>query len=129
MRLESAGEDSHRNPIVCRQCSNAYCVRACPIPNVFSQDPVSRVMVINSQRCTGCGLCARYCPYGVIVRTQSSGSGLSVYVKCDLCYGDPQCVRYCPTGALKYVKEVKATEDRQLELGAHGCDPKVGGLA
>ena len=82
-------------PIVCEQCENAFCLRACP-ENAISRDQTTNAVVVDSEKCIGCGLCTKACPIGAIkidVRARKA-------VKCDLCGGEPACVKYCPTKAL-----------------------------
>jgi Fe-S-cluster-containing dehydrogenase component len=86
----------HR-PVVCQQCQNAYCQAVCPAGAVSLWDTIGAV-VIDPDVCTGCGLCARYCPLGVIRVEPGRGAR-----KCHLCGGDPACVKACPTGALEKV--------------------------
>ena len=52
-----------------------------------------------SDRCTGCGLCAEYCPNDAI-EMQGSGSGSRPYwtFRCESCM---RCMAYCPTRAVE----------------------------
>lgn len=84
-------------PIVCRQCVNPFCVRVCPL-DALKRDEKTGAIVVNKEKCNGCGLCVKYCPEEAIKIDPSS----HVAVKCDLCGGDPVCVKYCPTQALEY---------------------------
>ncbi|TRD23245.1 ferredoxin-type protein NapF [Palleronia caenipelagi] len=48
--------------------------------------------------CDDCGACARACPEGIVVRSDSGGPVLDFsYGACTFCN---QCVQACPTGAL-----------------------------
>jgi len=85
-------------PSICFQCSNAPCQKAC------SFEAISRnaddVVVVDVDKCTGCGDCVAACPYGVI----ELGDNLIAY-KCDTCDGDPACVKECQPGALVFLEQ------------------------
>jgi len=61
-------------------------------------------VVIDENRCSGCGECAEACPFNAERTVIRLNSTTGKYVKCDLCGGNPQCVEICPTGALRYVE-------------------------
>lgn len=84
-------------PAYCRMCRNALCVAACPT-GALVQDEESGLVVLDLDRCDGCGLCVEACPFEAIWLDDERG----VAIKCDLCGGDPVCVRYCAPGALFY---------------------------
>ncbi|MGC3875382.1 molybdopterin-dependent oxidoreductase [Halomonas sp. GXIMD04776] len=91
--------------VTCQQCERPACLRACPVnPKAISKDPVTGVVAINEDRCTGCGECAISCPYGAIGYNAESHHA----VKCDLCAhrravgDDPACASVCPTQAIRF---------------------------
>ena len=91
--------------VTCQQCERPACLRACPVtPKAISKDPVTGVVQINEDRCTGCGECAVSCPYGAIGYNPEKHHA----VKCDLCAhrraeGDgPACASVCPTQAIQF---------------------------
>lgn len=92
----------HKLPLLCRHCEDAPCVQACRT-GATSQDPLTRVVSHNPDRCIGCWMCTMVCPYGVIGRELER----RVAVKCDRCPDRdvPACVDACPTRALLYVEE------------------------
>ena len=66
-------------------------------------------MFIRPELCTGCGACAKACPWDAIRMAPRSGNGPTsdgrsamVALKCDLCRGldGPECVSACPTDAI-----------------------------
>lgn len=83
-------------PIVCAQCTEAPCVRACP-EEAIRRDEMG-VVLVDEEKCTGCGECVKACPFGAIWLHPDTGKA----IKCDLCHGTPQCVEYCPQGVLYY---------------------------
>ncbi len=97
--IHSKRENLYHIPVVCNQCENAYCMNACPAGAITKTQ--SGVVSIDEKKCTGCGLCAEYCPINVIVMHPETGRAC----KCELCRGNPQCVEACPTGALELVRK------------------------
>lgn len=89
-------------PFVCRHCEDAPCVRSCRT-GALTQDPVTRVVNHNPERCIGCWLCAMTCPYGVINREEER----RIALKCDRCpdRDEPACVEACRTKALVFAEE------------------------
>ncbi len=91
--------------VTCQQCERPACLRACPVyPKAISKDPVTGVVAINENRCTGCGECALSCPYGAIGYNAEQHHA----VKCDLCSErrardlGPACAHVCPTRAISF---------------------------
>lgn len=85
-------------PLVCLHCDPAPCSDACP-ENAISKAAFG-ALVVDSEKCTGCGSCEENCRYRMIMVDTEIG----IARKCDLCGGDPLCARHCPTGALTYSK-------------------------
>jgi len=91
--------------VTCQQCERPACLRACPVyPKAISKDPVTGVVSIDENRCTGCGECALACPYGAIGYNADKHHA----VKCDLCAErrgrelGPACAFVCPTRAISF---------------------------
>ena len=62
-------------PMACPQCGN----------------------MINKKKCTGCGACAKACPFGLIVKTE--GNPASKCIACGI------CAKACPMDVLEVVEE------------------------
>lgn len=79
---------------VCKQCKNPGCEAACRFGAITRTDGV---VVINADKCLGCGKCAKACPFGAVYIL--SGAKRRA-VKCDLCIttdnGRPSCAAACP---------------------------------
>jgi len=93
--------------VTCQQCERPACLRACPVyPKAINKDPLTGVVSINENRCTGCGECALSCPYGAIGYNADKHHA----VKCDLCAdrrakdAGPACAAVCPTRAISFGK-------------------------
>jgi len=111
-------------PTLCNHCEDAPCEKVCPSGATYTRD--DGIVMVDSDKCIGCGACAVACPYDQ--RTQLSAdnfkSGLfgdgeltpfeeqgyaryepGMVTKCDFCSGrvdaglDPACVVTCPTDA------------------------------
>jgi len=88
-------------PYRCFHCYSAVCALVCPVDAHFVTD--YGAVVINQNKCIGCGRCATVCCYN----TPRLGLDRR-YKKCDLCVDritqgkQPACVEACPTGALRF---------------------------
>ncbi|MBS7527451.1 4Fe-4S dicluster domain-containing protein [Fusibacter paucivorans] len=64
----------------CRQCKNAPCEKACDSHAVYTAP--DGTVVIDRERCTGCGKCIAACPFHVMAYDERAQQA----VKCDTCY-------------------------------------------
>lgn len=93
-------------PNSCQHCKNPSCMIDCPT-GAISRDARGEVF-IREDLCTGCGNCAKGCPWDNIQiaprkKTTAAVPFPEVAVKCDLCSGlpaGPACVAACPTEAI-----------------------------
>ncbi len=120
-------------PNSCQHCKNPSCMIDCPT-GAIARDARGEVF-IREDLCTGCGNCAKGCPWDNIqmaeratrstARRGSTGSSADaghatfpeVAVKCDLCSsraGGPACVASCPTTAIARIDPNEVL----VELGA-----------
>jgi carbon-monoxide dehydrogenase iron sulfur subunit len=81
-------------PMVCLQCKNPPCGKACPVEAI--QRDSDGLVKVDYDLCIGCEACVSGCPFGVMMALEDK------VVKCELCGGDPQCVKYCATAAIEY---------------------------
>lgn len=86
----------HFLPVVCMQCEEAPCLRACPT-NSISRG-ADGIVHINTATCNGNGHCVEACPYGAIYVDPET----HLADKCDFCSHrlevgmEPACVETCP---------------------------------
>ena len=93
-------------PRSCLHCENAACVTVCPTGASYKRAE-DGIVLVDEDKCIGCGLCAWACPYGARELDQAAG----VMKKCTLCIDriynenipeaerEPACVRTCPAKA------------------------------
>ncbi|MCA9707097.1 MAG: cyclic nucleotide-binding domain-containing protein [Myxococcales bacterium] len=126
-------------PNSCQHCRNPVCMIDCPT-GAIGRDPRGEVF-IREELCTGCGSCAKACPWENIrmgPRTPGariaeslapaagtrSGHALfpEVAVKCDLCrtYEAPACVQACPTAAIARLEPTQDFAEVASLLGTGG---------
>jgi len=101
-------------PYACKQCDDPLCVASCKKGAVV-RDPVKGALVLDRDKCIGCGLCAKKCPFGSITMVESGrfretkakdGTVKKIPLKyanrCDLCkdFKKEGCRTNCPSGAL-----------------------------
>jgi formate dehydrogenase iron-sulfur subunit len=129
---------------VCKHCTNAGCLDACPTGALIRTEFGS--VVLQPDVCNGCGYCVPSCPFGVVDRDPRDGRA----AKCTLCYDrledglEPACAKACPTDSIQFgpydellevaAKRVSTLHGRGVEgaylYGAHEApeDRIAGGL-
>ncbi len=96
-------------PNSCQHCESPACMPDCPT-GAIGRDPRGEVF-IRDALCTGCGACAKGCPWDniqIVPRPpdapRPAGRGVfdELAVKCDLCrdHEGPACVMACPTESI-----------------------------
>jgi anaerobic carbon-monoxide dehydrogenase iron sulfur subunit len=92
--------DEYSDHSFCRQCISSECLFICP-NQAISLDPKTRARIVDEEKCNGCGICEKKCPWGMIKVNPETQKA----IKCDLCGGEPKCAEWCPTDAI-IVKEI-----------------------
>jgi len=105
IRVESLG--TRAISVRCHHCDDAPCIDAC-LTGALYRDAESGLVLLDRERCIGCGTCTLVCPFGAITRDSETGT----MVKCDGCLDRdiPRCVSVCPNGAL-------VVKDEQIAAG------------
>ena len=87
-------------PMQCQHCDDAPCVSVCPTGASYMNK--DGVVLVNEERCIGCGYCAVACPYQARIIHHATGAA----GKCRFCvFSDdgsvpsPSCVGTCITRA------------------------------
>ncbi|MCX7955028.1 MAG: 4Fe-4S binding protein [Bacteroidales bacterium] len=70
-----------------------------------------KIIKINEEKCTGCGLCANDCPEGAIQIIDGKARLISE----TLCDGLGACISSCPEGAIE-IKEIEAKPYNEIEV-------------
>ncbi len=77
-------------------------------------------IIINEERCKGCGLCLEACPPGVLIPADHINSmGYRPAALCDpnhLCTGCALCAVVCPDAGITVYRDVPAVRARQAVM-------------
>jgi formate dehydrogenase iron-sulfur subunit len=103
---------------VCKHCTEAGCLDACPTGSIFRTE--FGTVVVQEDICNGCGYCVVSCPFGVLDQREGDGR----VWKCTLCYdrlrGDmePACAQACPTDSIQFgeLDELRERAAKRVEL-------------
>jgi formate dehydrogenase iron-sulfur subunit len=110
---------------VCKHCTNAGCLDACPTGALIRTE--HQTVVLQPDVCNGCGYCVLACPFGVVDRDQLDGRA----GKCTLCYDrledglEPACAKSCPTDSIQFGPHdelVELASRRVAELHERGLE-------
>lgn len=107
----------------CLHCTTAGCELACPEDAISHND--FHAVVIDHDKCVGCGYCVQGCYFDVIqlaTYKDKKGKKYRLAQKCDLCSSrlenglQPACVTACHTDALEYGKKEEILQKAESRL-------------
>ena len=99
---EAIGQKREFIPVLCNQCNNPPCVRACPTRATYKSKE-NGIVMMNDSKCIGCKTCMLACPYNARYWSIEK----KAIDKCDFCFDTrlskgeklTACAAACPTGA------------------------------
>lgn len=102
---------SYHVSVGCNHCDDPACTKACPT-GAIHRDESAGLVLIDEEKCIGCGYCEMACPYNAPTVNRDKGCS----TKCSGCYErlqegkEPICVSACPLRALDFgdMDELKA---------------------
>lgn len=65
---------------VCKHCAEPACAEACSVEAITKRE--DGIVILSSEKCSGCQICIDACPYRAIVYDE----GRKKATKCNLCY-------------------------------------------
>lgn len=98
---DAIGQKREFIPVLCNQCNNPPCVRACPVKATY-KDKQNGIVMVNYKKCIGCKVCVMACPYNARYFNEEKHS----IDKCDFCFDTrlskgeklTACAAACPAG-------------------------------
>jgi len=102
--------------IRCAHCSEPSCLPVCDQKAISKTE--DGIVLIDVEKCNGCGNCVVACPFGMIQLDTDSKNA----VKCDMCINrlkegkEPACVENCALSALIYgdLEELESEHDKEI---------------
>jgi formate dehydrogenase iron-sulfur subunit len=119
----------------CNHCTDAACVEVCPT-GALSYNEMGFVQY-EKEKCSGCGYCVEFCPFGVPQMENNTLTGVAIMNKCTFCHDrvtngeQPACAAACTTGAITYGKRadlITQAEERVTDLHQNNIGASIYGV-
>jgi len=115
---EAIGQKREFIPILCNQCNNPPCVRACPVIATY-KDKTNGIVMMDVKKCIGCKICMVACPYDARYFNEERGA----IDKCDFCFESrlskgektTACSAICPAD-VRVFGDLSNPQDRVYKL-------------
>jgi tetrathionate reductase subunit B len=123
--------EMHYLPLLCQHCDDAPCIPTCPIEGALYKRE-DGLVIVDSDKCTGCRMCVDACPYDVIYFNED----LNLAQKCTGCahlldggeWTVPRCADACPTEAILFGEEADFADliaKAEVLMPETGAKPRV----
>jgi len=123
--------EMHYIPLLCQHCDEAPCIPSCPIEGALYKR-ADGLVIIDTEKCTGCKNCVDACPYDVIYFNED----LNLAQKCTGCahlldggeWKIPRCADACPTEAILFGEESDFGDliaKAEILMPEEGAKPRV----
>ena len=96
---QGARTDAYMLPRLCNHCEDPPCVAVCPVGATFKA--VDGQVLVNADRCVGCGYCVQACPYDArFINPETHAADKCTFCSHRIAEGLlPACVETCVGGA------------------------------
>ena len=100
-------------PKFCMHCDDAPCMLSCDVKGaIYERD--DGLVIIDPEKCTGCGDCIDSCPYHVIYFNEK-------YNIAQKCTGCTLCAKACPTAAISGERKQLHVLDQETCIRCGKC--------
>jgi len=106
----------------CNHCTDAACVAVCPT-GALSYNKLGFVQY-DRNKCSGCGYCVEFCPFGVPQMEGNKVTGVGTMTKCSFCEDlvtngePPACAAACTKGAITFGKRAELVQEGRERVAA-----------
>ena len=117
------GHSFHHFSLACNHCENPACMAMCP-ESCIKKIP-NGIVIINKEKCSGCGICVAACPFTAIKIDPFTRKA----DKCDMCYErqrlgqSPTCIEACPVKAIEII-DIHDEKNQQYNKEVYGLHLK-----
>ncbi len=120
-------------PLMCMHCNDPLCMKVCPMKAIYKRE--DGIVLVDKDKCIGCGYCAFVCPFGAPQFPEGGAFGTKGKMdKCTFCvqpydYKDeagniierepiPRCAMVCPTECILAGEMSEISKKMRERVGA-----------